>query len=192
MILFSISRFSMLVSASLIVLGIFSSQATAQAADPAPVKTITSLDVPRYLGTWYEIAKFPNWFQKKCVGNTKAEYSLRPDGNLKVLNSCKTANGEVSDAEGTARQIGAKDSPRLEVRFAPAWLSFLPMVWGDYWVIDLDPQYQVAAVSDPKREYLWVLSRTPQLDSRIYDDLLLRLKQQQFDVRKLELTIQKN
>lgn len=192
MILFSNPRFSMLASASLIVLGIFSSQATAQAVDAAPVKTITSLDVPRYLGTWYEIAKFPNWFQKKCVGNTKAEYSLRPDGNLKVLNSCKTANGEVSDAEGTARQIGAKDSPRLEVRFAPAWLSFLPMVWGDYWVIDLDPQYQVAAVCDPKREYLWVLSRTPQLDSRIYDDLLLRLKQQQFDVRKLELTIQKN
>lgn len=192
MILFSNPRFSMLASASLIVLGIFSSQATAQAADAAPVKTIASLDVPRYLGTWYELAKFPNWFQKKCVGNTKAEYSLRPDGNLKVLNSCKTANGEVSDAEGTARQIGAKDSPRLEVRFAPAWLSFLPMVWGDYWVVDLDPQYQVAAVSDPKREYLWVLSRTPQLDSRIYDDLLLRLKQQQFDVRKLELTIQKN
>ncbi len=192
MTLFSISRFSMLVSASLIVLGIFSSQATAQAADAAPVKTIASLDVARYLGTWYEIAKFPNWFQKKCVGNTKAEYSLRPDGNLKVLNSCKTANGEVSDAEGTARQIGAKDSPRLEVRFAPEWLSFLPMVWGDYWVVDLDPQYQVAAVSDPKREYLWVLSRTPQLDSRIYDDLLLRLRQQQFDVRKLELTIQKN
>jgi apolipoprotein D and lipocalin family protein len=192
MTLFSISRFSMLVSASLIVLGICSSQATAQAADAAPVKTIASLDVPRYLGTWYELAKFPNWFQKKCVGNTKAEYSLRPDGNLKVLNSCKTANGEVSDAEGTARQIGAKDSPRLEVRFAPEWLSFLPMVWGDYWLVDLDPQYQVAAVSDPKREYLWVLSRTPQLDSRIYDDLLLRLKQQQFDVRKLELTIQKN
>jgi len=192
MILFSNPRFSMLASASLIVLGIFSSQATAQAVDAAPVKTITSLDVPRYLGTWYEIAKFPNWFQKKCVGNTKAEYSLRPDGNLKVLNSCKTANGEVSDAEGTARQIGAKDSPRLEVRFAPEWLSFLPMVWGDYWVVDLDPQYQVAAVSNPKREYLWVLSRTPQLDSRIYDDLLLRLKQQQFDVRKLELTIQKN
>lgn len=192
MILFSNPRFSMLASTSLIVLGTFSSQAIAQAVDAAPVKTIASLDVPRYLGTWYELAKFPNWFQKKCVGNTKAEYSLRPDGNLKVLNSCKTANGEVSDAEGTARQIGAKDSPRLEVRFAPAWLSFLPMVWGDYWVIDLDPQYQVAAVSDPKREYLWVLSRTPQLDSRIYDDLLLRLKQQQFDVRKLELTIQKN
>jgi apolipoprotein D and lipocalin family protein len=154
------------------------------------LKTIPSLDVPRYLGTWYEIAKFPNWFQKKCVSNTKAVYSVRPDENLKVLNSCKTADGSVSEADGTARQIGPKDSPKLEVRFAPAWLSFLPMVWGDYWVIDLDPQYQVAAVSDPRREYLWVLSRTPQLDKKTYDELLQRLQAQQFDVRKLELTTQ--
>ncbi|MBU3623991.1 lipocalin family protein [Polynucleobacter sp. AP-Latsch-80-C2] len=165
--------------------------AQAQAND-APVKTIASLDVPRYLGTWYEIAKFPNWFQKKCVGDTKAVYSSRSDGNLRVLNSCKQADGETSEAEGTARQIGAKDSPKLEVRFAPAWLSFIPMVWGDYWVIDLDSQYQIAAVSDPKREYLWVLSRTPQLDPKVYDDLLRRLQAQQFDVRKLELTPQKN
>ncbi len=163
--------------------------AHAQAADQ-PVKTIAALDVPRYLGTWYEIAKFPNWFQKKCVSNTQAVYSVRPDGNLKVLNSCKTADGEISQAEGTARQIGTKDSPKLEVRFAPAWLSFLPMVWGDYWVIDLDSQYQVAAVSDPRREYLWVLSRTPQIDQKIYDELLVRLKAQQFDIRKLEATSQ--
>lgn len=183
---------SALAGAVFVILGIASTQVSAQVPDPAAVKTIASLDVPRYLGTWYEIAKFPNWFQKKCVSNTKAVYSERPDGNLKVLNSCKTANGELSEAEGSARQIGAKDSPKLEVRFAPEWLSFLPWVWGDYWVIDLDPQYQVAAVSDPKREYLWVLSRTPQLDSRVYDDLLQRLKQQQFDVRKLEITTQKN
>lgn len=153
-----------------------------------PVRTIASLDIPKYLGTWYEIAKFPNWFQKRCVSNTKAVYSVRPDGNLKVLNSCKTADGSMSEAEGTARQIGAQDSPKLEVRFAPAWLSFLPMVWGDYWVIELDPQYQVAAVSDPRREYLWVLSRTPQLDKKVYEDLLQRLQAQQFDVHKLELT----
>lgn len=174
---------------SLIFIG--ASQVSAQQADQT-VKTIAALDVPRYLGTWYEIAKFPNWFQKKCVGNTKAVYTAKPDGNLRVLNSCKTVNGETSEAEGAARQIGAKDSPRLEVRFAPEWLSFLPLVWGDYWVIDLDPQYQVAAVSDPRREYLWVLSRTPQLDPKVYEDLLLRLKQQQFDIRKLELTSQKN
>lgn len=191
------STFSFLLRQSLLVLMLLtsvgvSSFADAQTSDSQAVKTIISLDVPRYLGTWYEIAKFPNWFQKKCASNTKAVYSIRADGNLRVLNSCKTAEGELSEAEGAARQIGAKDSPKLEVRFAPAWLSFLPLVWGDYWVIDLDSQYQVAAVSDPRREYLWVLSRTPQLDPKIYEDLLQRLKQQQFDVRKLELTAQKN
>jgi apolipoprotein D and lipocalin family protein len=183
---------SLLVSIlSLLIIGFSASQASAQQGDQ-DVKTIVALDVPRYLGTWYEIAKFPNWFQKKCISNTKAVYAANPDGNLRVLNSCKTASGETSEAEGLARQIGAKDSPKLEVRFAPEWLSFLPLVWGDYWVIDLDPQYQVAAVSDPRREYLWVLSRTPQLDPKVYEELLQRLKQQQFDVRKLELTSQKN
>ncbi len=167
------------------------SQSNSQVSDDS-VKTIPALDVPRYLGAWYEIAKFPNWFQRKCISNTKAVYSIRPDGNLKVLNSCKNADGELLDAEGTARQIGAKDSPKLEVRFAPAWLSFLPMVWGDYWVIDLDSQYQVAAISDPRRQYLWILSRTPQLDKKTYDDLLQRLQSQQFDTRQLELTPQAN
>jgi len=191
MTLFIHTRTLLLSILGFLLIFIGASQVGAQQADQT-VKTIAALDVPRYLGTWYEIAKFPNWFQKKCVGNTKAVYTAKPDGNLRVLNSCKTANGETSEAEGAARQIGAKDSPRLEVRFAPEWLSFLPLVWGDYWVIDLDPQYQVAAVSDPRREYLWVLSRTPQLDPKVYEDLLLRLKQQQFDVRKLELTSQKN
>lgn len=191
MTLFIHTRTLLLSILGFLLIFIGASQVSAQQADQT-VKTIATLDVPRYLGTWYEIAKFPNWFQKKCVGNTKAVYTVKPDGNLRVLNSCKTANGETSEAEGAARQIGAKDSPRLEVRFAPEWLSFLPLVWGDYWVIDLDPQYQVAAVSDPRREYLWVLSRTPQLDPKVYEDLLLRLKQQQFDVRKLELTSQKN
>ena len=167
------------------------SQFSAQASEPMPVKTIATLDVPRYLGTWYEIAKFPNWFQKKCVSNTKAVYSLKEDGYLQVQNSCKISNGDISAAEGTARQIGPKDSPKLEVRFAPDWLSFLPLVWGNYWVIDLDPQYQLAAVSDPKREYLWVLSRTPQVEKTVYDALLQRLQQQQFDIDKLEMTKQK-
>ena len=147
--------------------------------------------VPRYLGTWYEISKFPNWFQKKCQSNTKAVYSLKSDGNLQVVNSCKTVGGEVTEAVGVARQIGPKDSAKLEVRFAPEWLSFLPMVWGDYWIVDLDSQYELAAVSDPKREYLWVLSRNPQLDPKAYAALLLRLQDQQFDTHKLELSLQK-
>jgi apolipoprotein D and lipocalin family protein len=188
---FSYLRTPLITLLGLLLICLGSSQVMAQQSDQT-VKTISALDVPRYLGTWYEIAKFPNWFQKKCVSNTKAVYTARPDGNLRVLNSCKTAGGETSEAEGLARQIGAKDSPRLEVRFAPEWLSFLPLVWGDYWVIDLDPQYQVAAVSDPRREYLWVLSRSPQIDPKVYADLLQRLKQQQFDIQKLELTTQKN
>ena len=191
MTLFSYPRASLISILGLLLIILGSSQVMAQQSDQS-VKTIASLDVPRYLGTWYEIAKFPNWFQKKCVSNTKAVYTAKSDGNLRVLNSCKTASGETSEAEGLARQIGAKDSPKLEVRFAPEWLSFLSLVWGDYWVIDLDSQYQVAAVSDPRREYLWVLSRTPQIDPKAYADLLQRLKQQQFDIQKLELTSQKN
>jgi apolipoprotein D and lipocalin family protein len=190
MTLFPRSRNLWIALLGLLLICFGSTQVMAQQGDQA-VKTIVVLDVSRYLGTWYEIAKFPNWFQKKCVSNTKAVYSAKPDGNLRVLNSCKTAGGDISEAEGLARQIGSKDSPKLEVRFAPEWLSFLPLVWGDYWVIDLDPQYQLAAVSDPRREYLWVLSRTPQLDPKVYADLLQRLKQQQFDIQKLEITAQK-
>ena len=191
MTLFLHLRTSLISTVGLLLICLSPFQAVAQQNDQA-VKTIAFLDVPRYLGTWYEIAKFPNRFQKKCVSNTIAIYTAKPDGNLRVLNSCKTASGETSEAEGLARQIGAKDSPKLEVRFAPEWLSFLPLVWGDYWVIDLDPQYQLAAVSDPSREYLWVLSRTPQLDPKVYADLLQRLQQQHFDIQKLELTSQKS
>jgi apolipoprotein D and lipocalin family protein len=190
MTLFPRSRNLWIALLGLLLICFGSTQVMAQQGDQA-VKTIVVLDVSRYLGTWYEIAKFPNWFQKKCVSNTKAVYSAKSDGNLRVLNSCKTAGGDISEAEGLARQIGSKDSPKLEVRFAPEWFSFLPLVWGDYWVIDLDPQYQLAAVSDPRREYLWVLSRTPQLDPKVYADLLQRLKQQQFDIQKLEITAQK-
>lgn len=154
------------------------------------VTTIASLDVPRYMGTWYEIAKFPNRFQAKCVANTRARYLAQTDGSVQVLNSCTTADGSTIDALGKAIQVGAATSPKLQVRFAPAWLSWLPMVWGDYWVIDLDADYQLAAVSDAKREYLWVLSRTPQANAKAYDALLDRLKAQHFDVKNLEPTPQ--
>lgn len=162
---------------------------SAWAAD-APLKTIDSLDVPRYMGRWYEIAKFPNWFQKKCVSHTVAEYSPQANGRVKVLNRCRLADGKDDSAEGEARQIGPSNSPQLQVRFAPAWLSLIPMVWGDYWVIDLDADYQLAAVSEPGREYLWVLSRTPQVDAKAYEALLIRLRAQGLNTVKLEMTLQ--
>ena len=156
----------------------------------APLPTVSAIEVPRYLGTWYEIAKFPNWFQKKCVGNTRAQYSVRSDGSLQVINRCKLASGDMDEAIGAARQIGNASSPKLQVRFAPQWLSIIPAVWGDYWVIDLDDNYQWAAVSEPGREYLWILSRTPRMDPQTYANLLVRLTGLGLDVQKLELTPQ--
>lgn len=171
------------------VLGLSSLAAGAQVPS-APLTTIESLDVPRYMGTWYEIAKFPNAFQKKCVSDTRAEYSIRTDGTIQVINRCKILGGEIDEAIGTARQVGPATSPMLKVRFAPAWLSFLPFVWGDYWIIDLDPKMQLVAVSEPQRQYLWVLSRTPKVDPAAYEALLGRLAGKGFDLGRLEPTPQ--
>ncbi len=157
---------------------------------PGPLATIPALDVPRYTGTWYEIAKYPNWFQRKCLKNTRADYSAQADGRIRVVNLCTTREGEVIEAVGEARQLGGATSPKLEVRFAPAWLSLMPFVWGNYWVIDLDPGYQLVAVSEPKREYLWILSRTPEVTAKAYDELVARLEKKGLDSRKLERTPQ--
>ncbi|HRP25550.1 lipocalin family protein [Thauera sp.] len=159
---------------------------TADTASSAPLQSIPTLDVARYMGTWHEIAKYPNRFQQQCVSNTQAEYSLQGAGRVQVINRCQTSDGSVAEAVGTARQVGPADSSQLKVRFAPAWLSWLPMVWGDYWVIDLDPAYQLVAVSEPRREYLWVLSRTPAVDEQAYRRLLARLEARGFDVQRLE------
>ena len=160
------------------------------AAQETPVQTIASLDVNRYVGTWYEIAKYPNRFQKQCASHTRAQYLAQTDGSLQVVNRCVTREGETLEAIGQAHQVGGTSSPKLQVRFAPAWLSWLPWVWGDYWVIDLDKDYQLAAVSDAKRDYLWVLSRHKQVDAKTYQALLARLAAQGFDLQRLELSPQ--
>lgn len=161
-----------------------------QAAALTPLTTVAALDLNRYMGTWYEIARYPNRFQKKCVGDTRADYSVNPDGTVKVTNQCRLANGTDDLAIGAARQVGPVHSPKLKVRFAPAWLSIIPLVWGDYWIVDLDNAYQLVAVSEPKRQYLWILSRTPQVNRAAYDGLLARLRDMGFDLRKLVKTPQ--
>jgi apolipoprotein D and lipocalin family protein len=167
-----------------------SAQSQSSEASPAPLESITSLDVPRYMGTWYEVAKYPNWFQKRCIANTSATYAVQPDGMLQVLNRCQKEDGSITDALGEAKQVGDANSPKLKVRFAPAWLSFLPFVWGNYWVIDLDPQYQLAAVSEPSRKYLWILSRTQTVEPKAYDALLQRLKEKGFNLDAIEISKQ--
>ena len=135
----------------------------------------------------------PVWrqpFQKQCVSDTRAQYNAQPDGTVQVFNRCRQANGEMTQAVGVARQIGEKNSPTLQVRFAPAWLSFISAVWGDYWVIDIDPAYQLVAVSEPKREYLWILSRVSKADPAAYEALLGRLTRMGFDLNRLEVSKQ--
>jgi apolipoprotein D and lipocalin family protein len=176
--------------ASVVLVGMKAWAASIDANPRSDLATIPSLDLPRYLGEWYEIAKFPNRFQRKCAGFTKATYTALPDGRVRVENRCRLADGSTDVAIGIARQVGAANSPRLKVRFAPALLSFIPMVWGDYWIIDLDKDYGLAAVSEPGRDYLWILSRTPTVSKPAYDALVARLLGQGLDVRKLVRTQQ--
>ncbi len=172
--------------ASAVLASLMAGFAHAAAPEPAPLTTIERLDLVRYLGTWHEIARTPNWFQQKCASDTRAEYRPMSGGTVQVINRCRSADGQLTEAIGEARRVGGPDSARLQVRFAPAWLSWLPFVWGDYWVVDIDPEYQLVAVSEPQRQYLWVLARQPQVDPQAYAALLGQLKQQGFDLGKLE------
>ena len=156
-----------------------------------PLQAVPALDLPRYLGRWYEVAKFPNRFQRQCVADTQADYSWQADGSLQVRNRCRDAAGVMQEAVGQARPLPGGLTSQLQVRFAPAWLSWLPWVWGDYWVIDLDADYQWVAISEPSREYLWVLSRSPQLAAPVYAALLQRLRRQGLAVERLEPTVQR-
>lgn len=158
--------------------------------DKAPLKAIAQLDLQRYLGRWYEIAKFPNRFQRQCVWGTSADYSLLPNGHIRVLNQCRNSAGNWEHAIGVAKPIEGPSTAKLKVRFAPEWLSFLPFVWGDYWVVDLDEKYELVAVSEPQKEFLWILSRTPAVSDAAYTELLGRLAAMGLDIQKLEKTPQ--
>ena len=151
-----------------------------QAAAITEVKAVSQVDLKRYSGKWFEIARYPNKFQKKCVGNTTATYTIKEDDKIEVLNQCVEKNGTTDEAKGKARIVDSATNAKLEVRFAPAFLSFLPSVWGDYWIIDLDDDYQYAAVGDPKREYFWILSRTPEISDAVYQNILRRAEKMGF------------
>ena len=156
----------------------------AAAQHAAPVRTVARVDLNRYAGEWYEVARLPNRFQNDCVGDVRASYALRDDGRIDVVNRCRTAEGAI-DAHGVARIVDEQTFARLKVRFAPSWLSFLPMVWGDYWVIGLADDYSWAVVGSPDREYLWILSRTPVLDAATFERAAGIARDNGFDVGRL-------
>ena len=150
---------------------------------------VPSVDLTRYQGKWYEIARFPNRFEKSCASDVSATYTLNADDTIRVINECRKADGLMKRAEGKARKAD-KDglTSKLEVRFAPAFLSFLPAVWGDYWVIDLAPDYSYSVVGDAGRDYLWILSRTPGMDEAKYRKAVGAAAAQGFDVGRLVKT----
>ena len=169
------------------LLGVLGASRAGAQASAAPVRAVDSLDLHRYAGRWYEVARFPSWFERRCVGQATADYEVRTDGTIKVVNTCRTADSTINRAEGAARLADDRGpASKLKVRFAPALLSFLPMVWADYWVLDLTDDYRAALVGTPDRRYLWVLSRTPELDAATYDRLVATAARQGFDVARLE------
>lgn len=149
-----------------------------------PLATVASVDLNRYLGTWYEIARFDHEFERDCTGVT-ATYSLNPDGSIKVLNRCHRGalNAPADDAEGTARVVDATTNAKLGVTF------FWPFE-GDYWILALDPNYEWAIVGEPSGRYLWILSRSGMIDDQLKASLLAKIEAQGYDTTALIWTTQ--
>lgn len=147
--------------------------------------TVASVDLSRYVGTWYEIARLPMWFQRHCV-DSKAVYSSRPDGAVGVHNECVTNTGKVEQAEGVATVVDTKTNARLTVVF-DNWFARLISSSrdGNYWILDLDPEYRTAMIGTPDRRYLWILSRATQLDEATYRRLVERAQQLGYPVSDL-------
>ena len=148
------------------------------------LQTVAHVDVGRYLGTWYEIANFPQSFQAGCTATT-ATYTLRRDGDIDVVNRCRkgSVDGPEKVAQGRARVVDTSSNAKLEV-------SFFRPFWGDYWIIDLGESYEYAVVGHPSRDYLWILSREPTLNAGVYDAIVSRLMAQGYETGRLVRTLQ--
>lgn len=174
---------------SLLILAVLAGCATPDHALP----TQSGVDLNKYAGTWYEQARLPNRFQDDCAGDVKAQYRLQPDNTISVTNQCRTKDGGIKVAEGEGRLSGAadpSDPAKLEVRFAPQWTSWLPMVWGDYWILRLHGDYQYSLVGTPDRKYLWVLSRDKVADKAVVTELLDYAGTLNFPVERVTTTPQ--
>lgn len=145
---------------------------------PPAVKA--KVDLARYMGTWYEIAKFPNRFQKGCLCTT-ATYTLKANGRVEVVNRCRTVDGRTRQAKGWAKVVDPATNARLKVTF------FWPF-FGDYWILDLDPAYSRVLVGTPDRRYLWILSRTPRMDEETFTALARKAGELGFDPNRLVRT----
>jgi len=149
-----------------------------------PLETVPSVDLQKYMGKWYEIASFPQRFQKGC-NCTTAEYEMTDKGYVRVINTCRknSPDGKISRASGKAFVVEGTNNAKLKVQF------FWPFR-GDYWIIDLAQDYSYAVVGDQSRKYLWILSRSPNMDESLYQEIVQRCAGKSFDVSKLQRTVQ--
>lgn len=159
--------------------------ASVQAAASVANQPVKHLELQRYLGEWHEIAHLPMFFQRKCVDDITATYDLRKDGRITVRNACRDQDGKMQVSDGVAKTLDHAPAGALKVRFAPGWLGWLPGVWADYWIIDLDPAYQWAVVGSPSHKYLWILSRSAGMNEELFDRLRQRARQRGYPVEKL-------
>lgn len=163
--------------------------ASAPAVGSSINQPVPSLDLQRYLGQWHEIAHLPMFFQRKCLDTITATYTANTDGTIGVHNACRDKDGAIDASDGVARTVQGRTAA-LKVRFAPSWLAWLPIVWADYWVVDLDINYQWAVVGGPSRKYMWVLSRNPTMSRETFDAITRRAKQRGYPVDLLVMAAQ--
>lgn len=150
------------------------------------LEIVDGFDVKRYAGTWYEIARLPNWFERNCSGNISATYSVQADGTISVSNQCLKKQGGNELANGIALVKDPKSKiGHLRVTFAPKWLRMLPFVWADYCVLYLDDNYKFALIGEPQRKYLWILAREQTIEKAQFDKMLQLALKQGFDLSKL-------
>lgn len=151
------------------------------AAHHPPLDTMEKVDLNRYQGRWYEIARLPNWFQKECI-RSRAIYRLTEGGTIAVLNECDTASGSQKAVRGTAAVVDTETCAKLEVVFDNWFSRLFPfLAKGKYWILYLDADYTTVIVGTPDRKYLWIMARTPDLDEAVYQDLVTRCAARGFD-----------
>lgn len=148
-----------------------------------PLPTVAYVDLPRYLGRWFEIARYPAFFERDCAKNTTAEYSVMASQRVRVENRCTTKDGHVKATAGVATVADERTNAKLKVRFGL-------LARGDYWIVGLDPDYRWAIVGEPGRRFLWILSRSPQLDEQTYASICATLPQIGYDPSQLVRTLQ--
>ncbi len=154
--------------------------------DPEPLPVVDEVDLERYTGTWREIARLPQWFQRGCY-NATAEYRLNDDGSLKVINRCDKVDEKPSRAEGRARVVEGSNNARLKVRFDNWFSNLFPTIAeGNYWIIHLSEDYDVVMIGEPTRDYLWILARESELPDARYEKLVAKAEGLGFPVDELK------